>query len=92
VVLCRNPQRRQIAGSQLLRHRQRKFKAVNSRPELHAGQDREAQATDRGSIQRYLSALDTADRTMPLLEFGPRSAHLKDKLSACASRCVAWMR
>jgi hypothetical protein len=36
------------------------------------------------SVQRYLSALDTADRTMPLLEFGPRSAHLKDKLSAPA--------
>jgi hypothetical protein len=32
------------------------------------------------SIQRYMSALDTADRTLPLLEFGPRYAHLTDKI------------
>src|SRR5678816_4254693 len=53
-----------------------KFKAVNSR-------DRNSTpAKIEESIQRYLSALDTADRTMPLLEFAPRYAHLKDKLSA----------
>jgi IS30 family transposase len=31
-------------------------------------------------IQRYTSAQDTADRTLPLLEFGPRYAHLTDKI------------
>src|SRR4029078_5609793 len=60
-----------------------KFKEVNSRdrnfkpPKI---EKRKQQIEE--SVQRYLSALDTADRTMPEQEFGPRSAHLKDKLSA----------
>ena len=60
-----------------------KFKAVNSRDRnfTTAKSEKRKQQIEE-SIQRYLSALDTADRTMPLLEFGPRSAHLKDKLSA----------
>jgi len=60
-----------------------KFKAVNSRDRnfTPAKIEKRKQQIEE-SIQRYLSALDTADRTMPLLEFGPRSAHLKDKLSA----------
>jgi hypothetical protein len=59
-----------------------KFKAVNSRDRnfTPAKIERRKQQIEE-SIQRYLSALDTADRTMPNLEFGPRSAHLKDKLS-----------
>jgi len=32
------------------------------------------------SIERYMSALDTADRTLPPLDFGPRYAHLTDKI------------
>jgi transposase len=60
-----------------------KFKAVNSRDRnfTPAKIEKRKQQIEE-SIQRYLSALDTADRTMPLLEFGPRYAHLKDKLSA----------
>ena len=60
-----------------------KFKAVNSRDRNFtlAKIDKRKQQIEE-SIQRYLSALDTADRTMPLAEFAPRAAHLKDKLSA----------
>ena len=60
-----------------------KFKAVNSRDRnfTPAKIEKRKQQIEE-SVQRYLSALDTADRTMPLLEFGPRFAHLKDKLSA----------
>jgi len=60
-----------------------KFKAVNSRDRnfTPAKIEKRKQQIEE-SIQRYLSALDTADRTMPPLEFGPRHAHLKDKLSA----------
>ena len=59
-----------------------KFKAVNSRDRnfTPAKIEKRKQQIEE-SIQRYLSALDTADRTMPLLEFGPRYAHLKDKLA-----------
>jgi transposase len=58
-----------------------KFKAVNSRDrnftpaKVDKRQEQIAQ-----SIDRYLSALDTADRTMPLMEFGPRYAQLQAKL------------
>ncbi|MES2992165.1 MAG: IS1182 family transposase [Pseudomonadota bacterium] len=58
-----------------------KFKAVNSRDrnftpaKVDKRQEQIAQ-----SIDRYLSALDTADRTLPLLEFGPRYAQLQSKL------------
>ena len=60
-----------------------KFKAVNSRDRnfTPAKIEKRKQQIEE-SIQRYLSALDTADRTMPEQEFGPRSAHLKGKLSA----------
>ena len=60
-----------------------KFKAVNSRDRnfTPAKIEKRKQQIEE-SIQRYLSALDTADRTMPAPEFGPRAAHLKDKLSA----------
>ena len=60
-----------------------KFKAVNSRDRnFTPAKIEKGKQQIEESIQRYLSALDTADRTMPLLEFGPRYAHLKDKLSA----------
>ncbi len=58
-----------------------KFKAVNSRDrnftpaKVDKRQEQIAQ-----SIDRYLSALDTADRTLPLMEFGPRYAQLQSKL------------
>jgi transposase len=60
-----------------------KFKAVNSRDRnfTPAKIEKRKQQIEE-SIQRYLSALDTADRTMPEQEFGPRAEHLKDKLSA----------
>jgi len=60
-----------------------KFKAVNSRDRnfTPAKIEKRKQQIEE-SVQRYLSALDTADRTMPEQEFGPRSAHLKGKLSA----------
>jgi len=58
-----------------------KFKAVNSRDRnfTPAKIDKRKEQIEE-SIQRYMSALDTADRTLPLLEFGPRYAHLTDKI------------
>jgi transposase len=58
-----------------------KFKAVNSRDRnfTPAKVDKRKEQIEE-SIQRYMSALDTADRTLPLLEFGPRYAHLTDKI------------
>lgn len=58
-----------------------KFKAVNSRDRnfTPAKIDKRKQQIEE-SIQRYMSALDTADRTLPLMEFGPRYAHLTDKI------------
>jgi transposase len=60
-----------------------KFKAVNSRDRnfTPAKIDKRQEQIEQ-SIQRYLAALDTADRTLSFVEFGPRSAHLKDKLQA----------
>lgn len=60
-----------------------KFKAVNSRDQnftVTKIQKRREQIEE--SIERYLVALDTADRTLPLMEFGPRSAQLHHKLDA----------
>jgi hypothetical protein len=58
-----------------------KFKAVNSRDRnfTPAKIDKRKQQIEE-SIQRYMSALDTADRTLPLLEFGPRYAQLTGKI------------
>ena len=59
-----------------------KFKAVNSRDRnFTPGKVDKRKQQIEESIQRYLSALDTADRTLPLLEFGPRYAQLQDKLA-----------
>ena len=60
-----------------------KFKAVNSRDRnfTPAKIDKRKQQIEE-SIQRYMSALDTADRVLPLMEFGPRYAHLTDKIEA----------
>jgi len=59
-----------------------KFKAVNSRDRnfTPAKIDKRQQQMDE-SIQRYLAALDTADRTLPLLEFAPRAAQLQHKVA-----------
>jgi len=58
-----------------------KFKAVNSRDRnfTPAKVDKRKEQIEQ-SIQRYLSALDTADRTLPLMEFGPRYAQLTTKI------------
>jgi transposase len=58
-----------------------KFKAVNSRDRNFTPTkiDRRKQQIEE-SIQRYMSALDAADRTLPLLEFGPKYAQLTDKI------------
>jgi hypothetical protein len=59
-----------------------KFKAVNSRDRnFTPGKVDKRKQQIEESIQRYLSALDTADRTLPLLEFGHRYARLQDKLA-----------
>lgn len=57
------------------------FKAVNSRDRnfTPAKADKRQELIAR-SIDRYLSALDTADRTLPLMGFGPRYAQLQGKL------------
>jgi hypothetical protein len=54
-----------------------KFKAVNSRDRnfTPAKIDKRKEQIEQ-SIQRYMAALDTADRTLPLPEFGPRYAQL----------------
>jgi transposase len=60
-----------------------KFKAVNSRDQnftVTKIEKRRQQIEE--SIERYLAALDTADRTLPLMEFGPRSAQLNYKLDS----------
>src|SRR6187431_3615137 len=58
-----------------------KFKAVNSRDRnFTPGKIEKRKQQIEESIQRYLSALDTADRTLPLMDFGPRYAHLTDKI------------
>jgi len=58
-----------------------KFKAVNSRDRnFTPGKIERRKQQIEESIQRYLSALGTADRTLPLLEFGPRYVHLQDKV------------
>jgi transposase len=58
-----------------------KFKAVNSRDRnfTPAKIDKRKEQIEL-SIQRYMAALDTADRTLPLLEFGPRYAQLTTKI------------
>lgn len=58
-----------------------KFKAVNSRDRnfTPAKIDKRKQQIEE-SMQRYMSALDTADRTLPLREFGPRYAQLTTKI------------
>ena len=58
-----------------------KFKAVNSRDRnfTPAKIDKRQEQIEQ-SIQRYMAALDTADRTLPLLEFGPRYAQLTTKI------------
>lgn len=60
-----------------------KFKAVNSRDRnfTPAKIDKRQQQIDE-SIRRYLAALDTADRTLPLSEFAPKAAQLKVKIAA----------
>ena len=65
-----------------------KFKAVNSRDQnftVTKIEKRRQQIEE--SIQRYLAALDTADRTLPLMEFGPRYAQLSPSWMVCVSRC-----
>lgn len=58
-----------------------KFKAGNSRDRnfTPAKIDRRKEQIEQ-SIQRYMSAQDTADRTLSPLEFGPRYAHLTEKI------------
>jgi len=58
-----------------------KFKAVNTRDRNFTPakvQKRQEQIEE--SIQRYLNALDTADRTLPAAEFQAKALHLKEKL------------
>ena len=58
-----------------------KFKAVNSRDRnFTPGKIDKRKQQIEESIERYISALDTADRTLPLLEFGPRYTHLTAKI------------
>ena len=68
-----------------------KFKAVNSRDGTSPRQGRQAPGTDRRSIQRYLSALETADRTQRA-EVKPRPSGCARRSAPCASRCGAWRR
>ena len=58
-----------------------KFKAVNSRDRnFTPGKIDKRKQQIEESIQRYLTALDTADRTQPLLEFEAKTARLQDKI------------
>ena len=58
-----------------------KFKAVNSRDRnFTPAKVDKRQEQIKQSIDRYMAALDTADRTLSFVEFGPRAAQLKAKL------------
>lgn len=59
-----------------------KFKAVNTRDRnFTPGKVKKRQEQIEQSIHRYLSALDTADRTLPPAEFQAKAQHLKKKLA-----------
>ena len=77
VVLCRELK---LFSQALVAIDSSKFKAVNSRDRnfTPAKIDKRKQQIEE-SIQRYLSALDTADRTLPA-EFEAKNAQLKDKI------------
>lgn len=59
-----------------------KFKAVNTRDRnFTPGKIKKRQEQIEESIKRYLSALDTADRTLPPAEFQAKAQHLKAKVA-----------
>jgi len=59
-----------------------KFKAVNTRDRnFTPGKVQKRQEQIEESIKRYLDALDTADRTLPVAEFQAKAQHLKTKLN-----------
>ena len=78
VVLCRNLK---LFTEGAVAIDSSKFKAVNSRDRnfTPAKIDKRKEQIEQ-SIQRYMAALDTADRTLPLLEFGPKYAQLTTKI------------
>ncbi len=64
-----------------------KFKAVNSRNRnFPRGEIEACQQQINRSIQRYLDALETADRTQPA-EVEAKTERLQEKLKCCANRC-----
>lgn len=65
-----------------------KFKAVNSRDRnMTPGKIDKRQQQIEQSIQRYLEALETADRTQPA-EVEARPSDCKKRSASCATRCA----
>jgi hypothetical protein len=65
-----------------------KFKAVNSRDRnFTPGKIDKRQEQIEQSVQRYLDALETADRTQPV-EIEARTERLQERSRSCASRCT----
>ena len=78
VVLCRDLK---LFSQALVAIDGSKFKAVNTRDKnFSMGKIDKRQQQIEESIQRYLSALDTADRTQPV-ELEARTARLQDKIA-----------
>ncbi len=78
VVLCRDLK---LFSQALVAIDGSKFKAVNTRDKnFTMGKIDKRQQQIEESIQRYLSALDTADRTQPV-ELQARTARLQDKIA-----------
>ena len=78
VVLCRDLK---LFSQALVAIDGNKFKAINTRDKnFSMGKIDKRQQQIEESIQRYLSALDTADRTQPV-ELEARTARLQDKIA-----------
>ena len=89
VVLCRELK---LFSQAVGRHRRQQVQGGQQpRPQLHAGQDRQrASSRSRRASQRYLDALDTADRTQPGEFEAKTDAAAGQDRRRCASRCADW--
>jgi transposase len=88
VVLCRDLK---LFSQAVVAIDSSKFKAVNSRDRnFTPGKIERRQQQIEESIQRYLDALETADRTQPA-EFQARPCGFRRRSRTCAIRCVDWI-
>jgi transposase len=89
IVLCRDLK---LFSQALVAIDGSKFKAVNSRDRnFTRGKIDKRQQQIEESIQRYLNALDTADRTQPA-GVEAKTDRLQPRSNACVGRCVSSTR